>query len=62
MQLGAVNQLFIIDQRFERCEAIGNIGALNRLNAGEVVVRAACGHVDTGLHAVVNHAGEKWRR
>ena len=62
VQLRAVNQTFVVNQRLDRGQAVRHVCALNRLNAGEVIVRAARGHVHAAAHAVVNDAGEKRRR
>ncbi|MPM91058.1 hypothetical protein SDC9_138183 [bioreactor metagenome] len=62
MQFFPRDDLLVVDQRFKRREAVRNVGALDRLNAAKVIVRAASGNVDSALHAVVDHAGEERRR
>ena len=55
------NALFLIDELADRGETVGDVGHLNGLYAGEVVVRAAERDVAPEGHAIVDHRGEEGR-
>ena len=55
------NALFLIDELANRGEAVGDVGHLDGLYAGEVVVRAAERDVAPEGHAIVDHRREEGR-